>query len=179
MRHSPDCVQCKLNRPFKIPQDMYDALKEGKLVVFAGAGISTESAKAFPSSLYDELCDDLKIEAKNTELPFPDLVSLFEDQDNGRRKLLSKIRERVRYAKSFRKLFDLVTSFHRELADIHQIREIVTTNWDDFSEQLCDAVPFVVPKDFMLWEIPERRVLKIHGSIDNFNTIVASRSGLQ
>ena len=62
------------------------------------------------------------------------------------------------------------------MADIYQINEIVTTNWDDFFEQVCDAVPFVVPEDFIFWELPERRVLKVHGSINNLNTIIASRS---
>lgn len=170
------CELCKNNLPFEIPTDLYQALRQGKLVVFAGAGVSTESANVFPYTLYDELCDDLGIESQETNLSFPDLVSRFENQDNGRRKLLSKIRRRIQYVKSFKKLFYVATSFHRELADIHQIHEIVTTNWDDFFEQVCDAVPFVVPEDFMFWELPERRVLKIHGSINNLNTIIASRS---
>ena len=101
MRHNPNCELCKHNRPFEIPRDLYNALKQGKLVIFAGAGISTESANVFPYSLYDDLCDNLGIEAKGTELLFPDIVSLFENQDNGRRKLLSKIRARIQYIKSF------------------------------------------------------------------------------
>jgi hypothetical protein len=176
MIHNPDCEICRNNKPFEIPGDLYESLKDGKLVIFAGAGVSTESTNVFPYSLYDELCDDIGIDPKNCKLLFPDLVSLFEQQDNGRRKLLAKIRGRVQYIKSFIKLFTLSTRFHHELADIHQIDEIITTNWDDFFEIVCDAVPFVISKDFVFWEIPERKVFKIHGSINNLSTIIASKS---
>jgi NAD-dependent SIR2 family protein deacetylase len=176
VKHNPNCELCQNNRPFEIPPDLYNALKRGKLVIFAGAGISTESSNVYTYSLNDELINDLGYSPEIAKLALPDLVSLFENQDNGRRKLLMKIRGRIQYVKSFKKLFNAATSFHQELADIHQISEIVTTNWDDFFEQVCDAVPFVIPKDFTFWELPERRVLKIHGSINNLNTIVASRT---
>ena len=175
MCNSPNCEFCKNNKPFDIPAELYEALRQCKLVVFAGAGISTEAANVYPYSFFADICDDLKIDS-TTELTFPDVVTLFEQQDNGRRKLLAKIRDRVQYVKSFRILFNASTSFHRELADIHLINEIITTNWDDFFEIICDAIPFVIANDLAFWNIPERKVFKIHGSINNLSTIIASKA---
>jgi len=54
------------------------------------------------------------------------------------------------------------------------IRNIVTTNWDVYFEEHCKATPFVADLDLAFWEAADRRVLKIHGSIANFGSIVAT-----
>src|SRR5262249_47279095 len=54
------------------------------------------------------------------------------------------------------------------------IETIITTNWDDFFEVECNAVPFVTDKDFVFWKTAGRKVFKIHGSINNVGSIVAT-----
>jgi len=41
-------------------------------------------------------------------------------------------------------------------------------------EEHCKATPFVADLDLAFWEAADRRVLKIHGSIANFGSIVAT-----
>ncbi len=51
----------------------------------------------------------------------------------------------------------------------------VTTNWDRYFENICKAKPFDYDSDLRFWELPSRRVLKIHGTIDDYSSIVATR----
>lgn len=53
---------------------------------------------------------------------------------------------------------------------------IVTTNWDRYFEDECGAQPFVYESDVPLFNFSQRPLLKIHGSIDNFASIIASTS---
>ena len=93
---------------------------------------------------------------------------------NGRRNLLRKIRERFNYIDSFPEIKRQATAFHRELAPIYQIKTIITTNWDTYFEDCCDAVPITIPGDVALIEDNVRHVFKIHGSINNISSLVAS-----
>ena len=60
------------------------------------------------------------------------------------------------------------------MARIPCIREIVTTNWDDFFESECCATPFVYEQDMVYWDKTDRKVLKLHGSINNPGTVVVT-----
>jgi hypothetical protein len=68
----------------------------------------------------------------------------------------------------------MVTRFHHELATIPQIGEVVTTNWDDYFERYCQMQPIVNDQDYVFYGLPGRKVYKIHGSINNVSTIVAT-----
>lgn len=68
------------------------------------------------------------------------------------------------------------TKLHRKLCTMPYINTYVTTNWDRYFEEICHAKPFVYDPDMRFWEIPRRRVLKIHGTIDNYSSLVASRN---
>src|SRR5439155_7591185 len=67
------------------------------------------------------------------------------------------------------------TAFHRALSTSWQVKDIVTTNWDDYFEGECAATPFVTAEDFAFWGLPGRRVLKIHGSVSGLGSIVVTR----
>jgi hypothetical protein len=54
------------------------------------------------------------------------------------------------------------------------IEDIITTNWDDFFERECMIDPFVYDRDMAFWDAAPRRLMKIHGSISNFGSIVAT-----
>jgi hypothetical protein len=138
-------------------------------VVFAGGGISSEDRGVLPRTFYDEVPVP-----EPDVLDFPSLMSRFCDQPNGRQKLLTRITERLAYIESFPELYNGATAFHRELSTIFQIDNIITTNWDDFFERECGATPYVSPEDFALWELPGRKVFKIHGSVNNVGSIVAT-----
>ena len=66
------------------------------------------------------------------------------------------------------------TAFHRELAQIYPIRTVITTNWDTYFEDYCGAIPITIPEDFAFWDDSSRCVLKIHGSIQNLRSIIAT-----
>lgn len=68
----------------------------------------------------------------------------------------------------------MATRFHREVAQIPQIKTIITTNWDTYFEQECNASPIISNEDVAFWDTFNRRVFKIHGSIENPGSVVAS-----
>jgi hypothetical protein len=167
------CEICKRNKDFVLPSQLIDAVKKGNLVVFAGGGISTEDRAVMRTTFYESVANEIST-TKTDGLDFPSLMSKFCDQPNGRQKLLTRIIERLAYIDSFPELYLGATAFHRELSTIFQIGNIITTNWDDYFEKECRATPYVSPEDFALWELPGRKVFKIHGSVNNVGSIVAT-----
>lgn len=156
-----------------MPDEIIDAAQEGQLVLFCGAGISTENKNVLPVSLYNDIQRELKI--LDNSLSFSELMQKYCDLPNGRRKLLKKIKERFEYIHSFPELEYDATIFHRELAELYFIKTIITTNWDMYFEKYCAATPITIPEDFVFWDENERCVLKIHGSISNISTIIATK----
>lgn len=61
-----------------------------------------------------------------------------------------------------------------QLGTLFPIDEIVTTNWDTYFEELCFATPIVEPHDYAYWNLPGRKVFKIHGSTNNVGSLVAT-----
>jgi SIR2-like domain len=125
------------------------------------------------TTFYESIANEIST-TKTDGLDFSSLMSKFCEQPNGRQKLLTKIIERFAYIDSFPELYLGATAFHRELSTIFQIENIITTNWDDFFENECAATPYVSPEDFALWELPGRKVFKIHGSVKNVGSIIAT-----
>lgn len=137
--------------------------------------MSTESEGVFPHTFYEEIRRELKI-PRERQISFPDLMSLYCSPPRGRRDLLLAIKERIDKVKVFHELYTFATEFHRELATIPHLNEIFTTNWDDFFERVCDATPVVTGQDFAVFQdTPGRKVFKLHGSIYNYGSIVASK----
>jgi hypothetical protein len=90
--------------------------------------------------------------------------------------LISAIKKHFDYVYSHQEIYWNATRFHRQLATFYPIDTIITTNWDPYFEDICGATAFVEDKDIALWEVAQRRVLKVHGTIANFGSIVATRS---
>jgi len=170
----PDCYICRLKKPFEMPEEIIQAVGDRNLVIFAGAGVSTEARGVFKIRLYEEIRNDLGLD-KNNAPTFPMLMSQYCSPPRTRGDLLRKIKERIDYMKTFPTVYRSATRFHQELSTIHQIQEIVTTNWDDLFERECDATPIVTGEDFGSFAaLPGRKVFKIHGSINNIGSIVAT-----
>lgn len=167
-----NCAICKNNKPFEMPNDIVNAAIEGNLVLFCGAGISTENKIVMPYSFYSEIMNELELD--DNTLSFSSLMQKYCNQPNGRRKLIKRIKERFDYIHSFPELEFQATRFHKELSQIYPIKTIVTTDWDTYFEDYCDAIPITSPEDFSLYDSDKRHVLKIHGSINNLSSIVAT-----
>lgn len=168
-----NCAICQNNLPFTMPNEIINAAKQGDLVLFCGAGISTEKKGVMPYSFYTSIREELGV--KDTNISFCDLMQMYCKQPNGRKKMLRKIKERFSYIHSFPELENNATDFHNELAELFFIKTIITTNWDTYFEDCCAATPITIPEDFAFWDTNDRYVLKIHGSINNLSTIVATK----
>lgn len=172
-----DCVLCKNNHEFEIGDELMSELLGGNVTVFAGAGISTETKNVLKTTFYESVAAEID---KDDPYPtFPELMEEYCRQPNGRLKLLNKIRERFDHIDSFPELTRSATRFHQELGTFFPIRNIVTTNWDTYFEEYCKAIPFVTDPDLAFWEAADRRVLKIHGSVTNYGSIVATTKDYQ
>jgi len=169
---SCDCEICKNNHSFKLSSELLEDFQHGKICIFAGAGISTESKEVLNHTFYDEIASQLGYE--DCSSPFPELMEEYCSLHNGRIKLLTKIRNRFKHIDSFPELYRSATRFHNELSTLFPVQTIVTTNWDKYFEEECLATPFVTDQDIVFWDNLERRVLKIHGSINNYGSIVAT-----
>lgn len=169
-----DCVFCKQEMSFVFPTELIDEFIKGNVALFAGSGISTENQHVLKSTFYEDIEWELGYE--NSEKKFPDIMEEYCKQTNGRFKFLSKIKERFKHIRSFPELYRLATRFHRELATYYPIDTIITTNWDTYFEDECGATPFVTSEDLAFWDSPGRKVLKIHGSINNLGSIIATKA---
>jgi NAD-dependent SIR2 family protein deacetylase len=170
----PGCERCALKKPFEMPPEILSACQSGNLVVFAGAGVSTESIGVFPSTFYQWVKDELSLPSEE-KISFSKLMSLYCSEPRSRKDLLKAIQQRIDYVKTFSELYLSATEFHRELSTIPHLNDIFTTNWDDFFERECDATPIVTGEDFaVLQDVAGRKVYKLHGSIFNYGSIVAT-----
>ncbi len=165
------CAICALKIDFSIDEHLLGEIEKHNCVIFAGSGISTETKNTHPDSLYGSLKHHTHTDA---DLDFWELVDLFESQPNGRQKFIQLIKDRFSYIDSFRSLKWNATRFHHTLGNAPYFRTIITTNWDRYFEDVLEATPFVYDSDIPFWESAKRPVLKIHGSIDNYSSIVAS-----
>jgi hypothetical protein len=168
-----DCAFCRNFHDFEIPGHLLNQLKQGNLVVFAGAGISTETSTAFGFKFYDQIRAELRLAPENTP-PFPVVMSMYCRQPDGRRKLLEKLKNRFSYIEAFSELLRAATRFHQEISTLFYVDTFVTTNWDDYFERYCGATPFVTAEDFAFWNLSGRKVFKIHGSVSNYGSLVVT-----
>lgn len=165
------CDICKDHHDFVFPDDLFDSIINHEVVVFAGAGISTEGRNVFPYTLYQDVLTEIQYSNDNPP-SFSQAMSEFCKNKGGRRELIERITERINYVRSFPRLYTSTVRFHQLLGMIPCIDEIVTTNWDDFFETECHATPFVYEPDMVFWGKPGRKVLKLHGSINNLGSMV-------
>lgn len=173
-----ECDICKNHIDFNMPEEIVDAVLNRNLVLFCGAGISTESKLVYPDTIYMEVLNEIEKELDkeiDSSTSFSSLMSLYVDTfANGRRKLLKKIKKKFDYINSFPQLLYNATMFHKEVSSNPYIETIVTTNWDTFFEEYCDCSPIIDDADSTLWDVFNRRVFKIHGSINNIGSIIAT-----
>ena len=126
----------------------------------------------FPQTIYEQAVERLGLK---TPASFPEVMTAFEKR-HGRRELIQMVKAKFDYIDSFWGLRYDARRFHAELATMPYLQDIITTNWDTYFEEECAATPFVTGEDIALWNMPGRRVLKMHGSMTNLGSIVATES---
>jgi hypothetical protein len=166
-----ECVNCGRDREVLLPERLVEQCHRGKLLIFAGSGASTEAHNVLSWTFYDEIRHALGAEE---DVPFPDLMSLFVAK-HSRSELLTRFHARTSYIEDYPDLLKNAVRFHVAVAQNPYLQEIVTTNWDSYFERMAGAVPLVVGADFDYWDLPDRKVLKVHGSVLNPGTVVATR----
>lgn len=145
------------------------------VVIFAGAGVSTEVPTVFPQTIMTAAAERLGLDEPGT---FPQVIQEFVDK-YGRTEFVQMVKAKFDYIDSFWGLRYDARKFHRELSTMPYLQDVVTTNWDTYFEEECAATPFVTGEDIALWNTAGRRVLKIHGSMTNLGSIVATESDYQ
>lgn len=173
MNPNCECQLCKNDLNFILDDFLLSEIRNQNIAIFAGAGVSTENPNSSPHSLYLEMANKCGIE--NCDLPFPDLAQVFSDRPDGRFELLKLIQKRFDNIQQFRDLRRQATKFFDEISTMPYFRTFITTNWDRYFEDYCSAKPFVNDSDMRFWDIPYRRVLKIHGTIDDYSSLIATR----
>jgi hypothetical protein len=142
------CLECGDDTDVPIPNRLVEECHAGKVLLFVGAGASTESHNVMPHTFYDVAANRV---GTSEDLAFPDLMTRFIEETS-RSDLINLFYERMRYIDSFPTLHDRASRFHRYVAQIPFLREIITTNWDDYFEREADAVPLVYGPDFDYWD---------------------------
>ena len=166
------CDECGADVDVPLPDRLIEDTHAGKVLLFVGSGASTEAHNVLGHTFYDEIRSQLG-EGGN-EMAFPDLMSAFVTRFS-RADLLTAFVDRLRYIDSHPFLHRRATRFHRAVGQIPFFAEIVTTNWDDYFETQTGAIPLVQGSDFDYWDLQQRKVLKIHGSVLNPGSVVATR----
>lgn len=166
-------AKVEVERRFEVPEELFDAFATGQIVVFAGAGVSTESGFVGPMTFFEEIAGQMGLDPRS--VPFPSVMTAYCDR-YGRASLLASIAERLEYVRALPELQTDATVFHRELSTLYSVHSIVTTNWDTLFEDVCGARPIVIPGDYEFWDAPGRKVFKLHGSITNWGTVVATEA---
>lgn len=173
-QHAPvcECIHCGLDHEFELPEELRRAAHVREVVIFAGAGISTEVPTVFPQTIYRRAAEKLGLTDPGS---FPEVIEAYE-KEFGRREFVQMVKAKFDYIDSFWGLRYDARKFHKELATMPYMQDIVTTNWDTYFEEECAATAFVTGEDIALWRMPGRRVLKIHGSMTNLGSLVATEA---
>jgi hypothetical protein len=155
---------------------LYDEVIQESVVVFVGAGSTTEHSQDGP-----RFFDLIKRKASYPEsLPCPSFPKLMEyfcnELDGGQHNRL--IREAISYLEYFflpGERRNAATMTSDLLAEIPWFNRLVTTNWDPLIERSLDVlVPIVEDRDLAFWDDRKRQVLKIHGCITRPYSIIAT-----
>lgn len=170
------CPFCGNIKSFTTPEHLLEKIKNREVVIFAGAGISTENKLHCQHTFYEQIQSELETNKNQT---FPQLMSEYCALPDGRLRLLQKIKDRFEYFISFDDFYRPMTRFHKAVSALFMIEDIITTNWDDFFERECSIDAFVHDGDVAFWRASPRRLMKIYGSITNLGSIVATEEDYQ
>ena len=148
------------------PSPLLSALRDGELVVFAGAGVSMGEPACLPS--FKELAD--KIAQRTGEV-----LQNGESEDRFLGRLHDKgVNVHVLAVRALSRNNPKPTALHKNLLRLHQKSEqvrVVTTNFDLLFEEAAQDVFGTVPKVSQAPELPQARdfygIAHIHGDLNH------------
>lgn len=146
---------------------LHKAYKQGRLVVFVGAGVSANSGVPTWESLIDALRDDLP---NNFKYEKDDLkVAQIYKDSHGQKNYIEKVRDVLKDGRTS------YNPIHQAILDLNPIH-IITTNYDDLIEQSiqADCKQYeVISKDSDLpyYRCPNKLV-KMHGDFKTGNIVL-------
>lgn len=165
-----------------------DLIGQGKAVLFIGAGFSlvptdtrTRDRKGLKETLIESYRGTLTdiIEKVHT-MSMEDIVFFLRVRGTPKKEIMETLRKFVASSEELAKLrsFTLL----RNLLQIrpHLFEAIITTNWDQGIEESLRSIPtlklerFVRDEDCLNYRPSHLSVLKIHGDIDDANSIILS-----
>ena len=164
---------------FKIPpfpnelrvslRNIVKARNNGKLVIFAGAGVSVDSLVPMWNELTEELKSDLDGKALSTE----DSLELAQLYFNARG--TKEYQERVQEILKFRQTY--FNPIHQKVVQIAPCH-IITTNFDEHFEQVLqteDTVYSIIKKDSDLpYSTGNSLFIKMHGDFSERNIVLTA-----
>lgn len=140
------------------------AKENGKLVIFAGAGVSFDSNVPGWSQLIDELKGDLD----KDESEYLTIGQLYYDS-RGKKEYIDKIQEVLKHGKT------RFNSIHEKIVELNPLH-IITTNYDTHFEQVLDKRSYrysIVRKDSDLpYSKGASLFIKMHGDFDEKNIVL-------
>ncbi len=153
------------------PKDLLNALRDGELVVFAGAGVSMGTPACLPS--FEGLARMIA-QGTGKDLPDGELIDRFLGSLNH-----AGVNVHVRAAEILscedREATELHQNLLRIYSDAAQVR-IVTTNFDPLFEKVAESVFGDKPEVFRAPALPLGHqfngIVHVHGSVDRSNEMV-------
>ncbi len=107
------CEFCKRNKSFEAPSELIDLFMDGKVVLFAGAGISTEAKGVMPNSFYNEIKHIVGVSDENAT--FPEVMQQFCSSPSGKVGLIQRIKDHFDYAYAHLSIYKDATRINLKL----------------------------------------------------------------
>ena len=161
-------------RPLTVVDQLVKELVKGRVVVFAGAGLSKSAGLPLFSELVEPLRSELGVKASHNPLDVADAYR----KARGELALLKHVREALRTPSNP----DLAN--HNRMLDLG-CRWIVTTNYDDLFEetfrQRRERVNRILSSRHLAFvnETDERQLLKAHGDLDTMELVLTENDYAQ
>jgi hypothetical protein len=142
-----------------------EASKQGRLVVFVGAGVSNNSEVPTWRTLIDDMKNDCDAKEETDDLK---IAQLYKDA-RGEKEFMDKVKEVLLYNKVF------PNPIHGKILELSPCH-IITTNYDDLLEQQIenDHKQFAIikeDKDMPNMSYPNS-LIKMHGDFDSNNIVL-------
>jgi hypothetical protein len=161
------------NNKIQIPDSLVEDTLKGDVILFLGAGASTEGTSSHFEKLIDVLAEKCQYPS-NMSRTLPKVCQYFcKKMDAGKKgRLLREIRRYFDFYMEDDEAKNQATKVHKRIATIGLFKIIITTNWDVFMERQIDVLPVVNDSDLVYWNDSRRQLIKLHGCISQPNTMV-------